>query len=91
MFLRVKEVMNLFEFLSSQCKYFCFKHLIFFEVWFHKGPFSAAVSVFYIFLAVLEDITCECQRKSKQTFLFIAYVLPGSVWLNQKLSVLVFL
>lgn len=44
-----------------------------------------------VFLAVLEDSTCECQRKARKSFFFIADMLPGSVWLNQKLSVFVFL
>lgn len=44
-----------------------------------------------IFLAILENSTCECQRKARVSFLFIADMLPGSVWLSQKLSAFVFL
>lgn len=47
-------------------------------------------SAIYI-LPVLENGICECQRKARETFLFIADMLPGSIWLNQKLSVFVFL
>lgn len=49
-----------------------------------------SLSAMYI-LAVLENGICECQRKARETFLFIADMLPGSIWLNQKLSVFVFL